>query len=365
MTVKGNGNSGAPRWRMPAEWERHAATWIAWPRVAANRPAGPATVPHVYAQMVHKIAGCPGTGQGEAVHVMANDARHEDRAWMLLLKYGVEERRVRFFRWPTDRGWTRDIGPIWVKGIDAPHGARPSILQFRFNGRAKYRSHLLDGAIAERAARELGVESIDAQSAGRPVVLEGGAFDVNGAGSLLATEQCLLDEKVQVRNPGFTRRDYETVFSEYLGATRTIWLGRGLAGDDAHGHVDDLARFVNEKTIVLAEERDAGDPNQAILEENRERLEGARLADGSRPAVVRLPMPSPLVYDGQRLPASYANFYVANAAVLVPTFNDPNDRLALGILSELFSDRPVVGIHALDLVWGRGTLHCLTQQQPA
>jgi agmatine deiminase len=168
-----------------------------------------------------------------------------------------------------------------------------------------------------------------------------------------------------VRNPGFSREDYQQVFAEMLGARNTIWLGRGIAGDDTHGHVDDLARFVDARTILLCREEDPRDPNHALLEENRERLEGARLEDGTRPQVAYLPMPSPVVFDGQRLPASYANFYVCNAAVLVPTFNDPKDRLALGIIAEHVRDRPVIGIHALDLVWGLGTLHCLSQQEPS
>jgi agmatine deiminase len=197
------------------------------------------------------------------------------------------------------------------------------------------------------------------------VVLEGGSIDVNGRGTLLTTEECLLDPAVQVRNPGLSRRDMEGVFREALGVTRVLWLGKGIAGDDTHGHVDDLCRFVSPRTLVLVREKDPRDANYRPLEENRERLQGLRLAGGGRPEIVSLPMPAPLFQRGQRLPASYANFYIANAAVLVPTFNDPADRLALGILSELFPDRPVVGIHAVDLVWGLGTLHCLTQQQPA
>jgi agmatine deiminase len=206
---------------------------------------------------------------------------------------------------------------------------------------------------------------VAATHAGRQVVLEGGAIEVNGRGTLITTEECLLDPGVQVRNPGFSRRDYEEVFRRWLGATNVIWLGRGIAGDDTHGHVDDLCRFVGPRTVVVCEEADGADANHAALAENRERLARARLEDGSRLEVVGLPMPRPLVFDGQRLPASYANFYVANAAVLVPTFNDPMDRVALGILAGLFRDRQVVGIHAVDLVWGFGTIHCLTQQVPA
>jgi agmatine deiminase len=205
---------------------------------------------------------------------------------------------------------------------------------------------------------------VEVRAKGRPVVLEGGSIDVNGRGSLLTTEECLLDPAVQVRNPGLGRADMEAVFREYLGAPNVLWLGRGIAGDDTHGHVDDLCRFVGPRTVVLCRERDPRDPNYGPLEENRERLQGMRLEDGSRPEVVDLPMPAPLFFDGRRLPASYANFYIANAAVLVPTFNDPADRVALGVLAELLRDRPVVGIHAVELVWGLGTLHCLTQQQP-
>jgi agmatine deiminase len=265
-------------------------------------------------------------------------------------------------RWPTDRGWTRDFGPVFVRReTEKPEVA---IARFRFNGWAKYPDHRKDDQVPERAARALGIKLRPAVHRGRPVVLEGGAIDVNGRGTVLTTEECLLDPFVQVRNPGFKRADYEAVFADELGASSTIWLGKGIAGDDTHGHVDDLCRFVNPKTIVLCVEPRGDDANHRALAENRERLQGARLADGSRPQIVELPMPAPLVFEGRRLPASYANFYVANAAMLVPTFNDPADRVALGRLGELVTDRPVVGIHAVELVWGLGTLHCLTQQQP-
>jgi agmatine deiminase len=200
---------------------------------------------------------------------------------------------------------------------------------------------------------------------GREFVLEGGCIDVNGRGTLIATEECLLDQENQARNPGFTRQEIEATLRDYLGVSNLLWLGRGIAGDDTHGHIDDICRFVGPRTVVLCQEDDPDDPNYQPLQENRERLEGMRLEDGSRVEVVPVPMPTPLYLDGQRLPASYANFYIANAAVLVPTFNDPKDHVALGTLAELFRDRPVVGIHAVDLVWGLGTLHCLTQQQPA
>jgi agmatine deiminase len=342
---------------MPAEWARHDATWLAWPHNVRDWPGRFAPIPWVYAEIVRQVA------RGELVRLSVLDAAHEQRVRALLGRAGVPLDSVELRRFPTDRIWCRDHGPIWVvRGGD--HAAK-AIARFKFNAWAKYPDWKKDVKIPERAARALRVPLLPALHAGREVVLEGGAIDVNGRGSLLTTEECLLDPTVQVRNPGFGRDDYQQVFAGMLGARNTIWLGKGIAGDDTHGHVDDLARFVDARTIVLCREEDPRDPNHAILEENRERLEGARLEDGSRPEVAYLPMPAPVVFDGQRLPASYANFYVCNAAVLVPTFNDPRDRVALGLLAELFRDRPVVGIHALDLVWGLGTLHCLSQQEPA
>jgi agmatine deiminase len=238
------------------------------------------------------------------------------------------------------------------------------IVRYRFNAWAKYPNWKKDTLMPGRASKKLRKDLIEPKHGGRHVVLEGGSIDVNGSGSLITTEECLLDPETQVRNPGFQKNDYEEVFRRYMGVTNVLWLNKGIAGDDTHGHVDDICRFVNRNTVVLASEGNSMDANYAHLKENRERLEGMRLEDGSKVQVVELPLPGPLFYDGLRLPASYANFYIANAAVIVPTFNDPNDRVALGILSELITDRPVVGIHAVDLVLGFGTLHCLTQQQP-
>jgi agmatine deiminase len=342
--------------RMPAEWEPHEATWLAWPHNATDWPGRFAPIPWVYGEIVRRLA------EGEVVRVIVASRAREARARKILERVGAATRRVEFFRWPTDRGWTRDFGPIAVRR-ERPK-PRVAIARFRFRGWAKYPDFRRDDRIPDRVAKALGLPLRPALLEGRPVVLEGGAIDVDGRGTILTTEECLLDPLVQVRNPGLGRADYEEVFRKHLGASRTVWLGRGIAGDDTHGHVDDVARFAGPRTIVLCRESDPSDPNYRALEENRERLREARLADGSRPDVVDLPMPDPLVFDGRRLPASYANFYVANAAVLVPTFNDPNDRRALGVLAELFADRPVVGIHAVELVWGLGTLHCLTQQQP-
>ncbi len=341
--------------RIPAEWEPHDATWIGWPHNASDWPGKLGAIQWVYAEIVRTLA------PGEVVRILVNSGAHEARARRVLDRTGIDPARTEFFRFPTNRGWTRDFGPCFVRR------ERPStlaVVRFRFNGWAKYPDWAKDDRIAERVARRLKLRLFQARVGPRPLVLEGGSIDVNGGGALLATEECLLDPTVQVRNPGLDRPALEEALRTFLGASQVLWLGKGIAGDDTHGHVDDVCRFVGPRTVVLCRERNARDANYRVLEENRERLEGMRLADGSKIEVVPLPMPAPVVFDGRRLPASYANFYVANAGVLVPTFNDPSDRVALGVLGELFRDRPVVGIHAVDLVWGLGTIHCLTQQQP-
>jgi len=342
---------------MPAEWEPHEATWLGWPRNPSDWPGKFPVIPWVYGEIVRKIAA------GEAVRILVDSAAREARARGLLSRVGADMSRVEFFRFPTDRGWTRDYGPVFVRR-DAPV-PEIAVVGFRFNAWARYSDWRKDARVPARAAKALGVRLFPAGPDGKGAVLEGGAIDVNGRGTLIATEECLLDPKTQVRNPGMSRKEMDSIFRDFLGAGNVVWLGRGIAGDDTHGHVDDLCRFAGARTVVLCREKDPKDENYRSLEENRERLEGARLEDGSRFEVVPLPLPAPLRFAGVRLPASYANFYVCNAAVLVPTFNDPNDRDALGILSELFRDRPVTGIHAVDLVWGLGTLHCLTQQQPS
>jgi agmatine deiminase len=281
----------------------------------------------------------------------------------VLKRIGVDLRIVEFFNYPTNRGWTRDFGPIFVKKSDPK--SEVAIVRFRFNAWARYPDWKKDDAVPPKAAKKLGVNLLPARIGAKDFILEGGSIDVNGKGTVLTTEECLLDTKVQVRNPGFEKAEVEQALKNHLGVTNVLWLGHGVVGDDTHGHIDDIGRFVKRDTVVLIQESDPNDINYKPLHENRERLEGMKLEDGSKIQVVPLPMPSPLYIDGIRLPASYANFYISNAAVIVPTFNDANDRKALCILSELIVDRPVVGIHAVDLVYGFGTLHCLTQQQPA
>lgn len=341
---------------MPAEWEPHEATWIGWPHNRTDWPGKFAAIPWVYVEIVRHLV------RGERVRILVNDRAHEAAARSALSESRVDLAQVEFFRFPTNRGWTRDFGPIFVRR------ARPrevAIARFRFNGWAKYPDWRKDNRVPELVARRLGCRIFPIRASGRDFVLEGGSLDVNGRGTLLTTEECLLDPRVQPRNPGLGRKDVEAVLREALGVSNILWLGRGIAGDDTHGHVDDFCRFVGPRAVVLCEERDRRSDNYRALEENCGRLRGMRLEDGSRLEVVRLPMPAPRWFGRDRLPASYANFYIANAAVLVPTFNDPNDRVALGILAELFPDCAVVGIHAVDLVLGLGTLHCLTQQQPA
>ena len=343
---------------MPAEWEKHEATWLGWPHNRSDWPGKIVPIHWVYGEIVRKI--CP----GEIVRIIVQSAEHEALARRVLERARADLRQVEFYRWPTNRGWLRDFGPICVRR----GGSRPevAIAKFKFTAWGyKYSNWRLDNQIPLRAAKALGMQVFPALRDGQEFALEGGGIDVNGRGTLMTTEECFLDPVTQVRNPGATRADYEAIFRDYLGATNVLWLGHGIVGDDTHGHVDDLCRFVNPNTVIMIQEKNESDVNYRPLRDNRERLKGMRLEDGSKIQVVELPCPAPLYYDDMRLPASYANFYISNAAVIAPTFNDPNDRIALGTLSDLFQDRPVVGIHAVDLVLGFGTLHCLTQQHPA
>jgi agmatine deiminase len=320
---------------MPAEWEPHEATWLAWPHNKSDWPGRFAPVPWVYGEIVRKLAAV------ERVRILVNDAALEKQARVILRKVGAKLDAVDFYHCPTNRVWARDFGPIFVRN----RKGEVSITHWRFNAWAKYDDWQRDARVPAFISKRL---KIPAAAPG--YVLEGGSIDVNGQGLLLTTEECLLSD-VQARNPGVGRRELERVFRQYLGVNRTIWLRNGIAGDDTHGHVDDIARFVDPETVVAVWER-----GQA---ENHRILKAAGLK------VVRLPMPTPLYFDGQLLPASYANFYIANGLVLVPTFNDPNDRTALNTLARVFPDREVAGINCTELILGLGALHCMTQQQPS
>ena len=320
---------------MPAEWEAHEATWLAWPHERTDWPGKFAPILWVYGDFVKQVS------QVERVRVLVQSGAAERQARSILRKSGANLDAVEFFQQPTDRSWCRDFCPIFVKDARG----ETVVANWLFNGWAKYDNWQEDNAVSASLAKRLGLRQIEPG-----IVLEGGSIDVNGSGKMLTTEECLLSQDVQVRNPGLGKSEWEEYFAKYLGISETIWLNKGIEGDDTHGHVDDLARFVSVDTVVLVEQEDR---------ENLDRLQRSGLR------VVMLPMPQPIYFDGQRLPASYANFYIANQLVLAPTFNDANDRKALATLAELFPERQVVGIHCLDLVLGLGTLHCMTMQQAA
>jgi len=340
--------------RMPAEWEPHEATWIAWPHEKTDWPGKFAPIQWIYGEIVRHLS------RVEKVHILIEDAEAGQRIERILKRCGVGLDAVRFFPIPTDRSWTRDFCPIFIRNNSGKRG----LLNWSFNGWAKYANSQRDNAVTETVAPQLGLPLWTPAWKGVRVVLEGGSIDVNGAGTILTTEECLLSD-VQARNRSLNRQDLEQIFADYLGARHTLWLRNGIAGDDTHGHVDDLARFTDVQTVVVASEEDPSDVNYGPLQENLALLREMKDQDGNTLRVETLPMPDPVFFDGQRLPASYANFYIANQLVLVPTFNDANDRVALNKLAELFPDRKVVGIACTDLVLGLGALHCMTQQQPA
>jgi agmatine deiminase len=355
---------------MPAEWESHAATWLAWPHYHGDWPGKFEPIPWVYTEIIRNLA------RHERIELIVNDAATERRVRKLLDKADALSKNIRFHCWATNRVWLRDSGCIFLTAAKFPTlaaknaarmGHPPNSLlatKFRFNAWAKYSNWRHDEKIGALMAETVGAEEIRPLSHDTRVVLEGGSIDVNGRGTILTTEECLLS-KVQQRNPGMSRKDYEKVFAGYLGAPHTIWLGCGIFGDDTHGHVDDLTRFVAPDTVVTMVENNLKDVNHKPLRENLRRLRSARDQDGKPLNIVELPMPGPVVFEQRRLPASYANFYIANDIVLVPVFNDANDRVALNTLATLFPTREIVPIYSGDLVWGLGTMHCMTQQQPS
>jgi agmatine deiminase len=366
-------------YRMPAEWEPHAATWLAWPHYQGDWPGKFEPIPWVYAEIIRNLA------KHERVELIVNNAAAARQGRRVLERADALSDNIRFHRWPTNRIWLRDSGCVFLKcGAGAlarekpapSHSLSPIALKFRFNAWAKYSNwrhdekigslmaHVKGPTLAGKRAAKMGhPREVHPVSNGKRIVLEGGSIDVNGAGTVLTTEECLLS-KVQERNPHMARVHYEKAFADYLGAPHTIWLGRGIFGDDTHGHVDDLTRFVSRDTVVTMVEPDSRDVNHAPLRANLRRLQAARDQSGKQLTVVELPMPQPVVFEGRRLPASYANFYIANGVVLAPVFNRPNDRIALNTLAELFPTREIVPIYSGDFIWGLGAMHCMTQQQP-
>jgi agmatine deiminase len=344
-------------YRMPAEWEPHASTWLAWPHFRDDWPGKFEPIPWVYAEIIRNLA------RHERVDLIVTSERLEKQARTVLERADALSDNVCFHRWRTDRVWMRDSGCIFL--TPSSEGGKSGLLalHFQFNAWAKYDNYKLDAKVGARMAKAAGVRVVHPMLNEERVVLEGGSIDVNGRGTLLTTEECLLST-TQQRNPHMDRGAYEQMFDDYFGVQSVIWLGEGIEGDDTHGHVDDLTRFVAPDTVVTMVEPNERDENYSALHHNLGRLRAARDQSGQRLNVVEIPMPRPVFFEGRRLPASYANFYIANGAVLVPVFNDPNDRVALNTLAELFPGREIVPIYSGDLIWGFGAMHCMTQQQP-
>jgi agmatine deiminase len=340
--------------RFPAEWEKQQGIVLCFPHNGNDWPGKYEAVQWAFVEFIKKVATF------ETVFLVVADEKLKEKVAGMLESARVNLVNISYIIHKTNRSWMRDSGPIVVK-----NGSKREALNFNFNGWAKYKNYQLDKFVPSKIADFIEVPLTQVMYKGKPVIVEGGAIDVNGKGTLLTSEECLMHPSIQVRNKNFTKEDYEAVFKEYLGVTNVIWLGDGIEGDDTHGHIDDLCRFVNEDTIVTIVETDKNDSNYKPLQDNLKRLQNAKLEDGKSPTIVALPMPKRVDFEDLRLPASYANFLILNNCVLVPTFNDSNDRVALNILSECFPDREVIGISCIDFIWGFGTLHCLSQQIPA
>jgi agmatine deiminase len=340
--------------RFPAEWEKQQGILLCFPHNGNDWPGKYEAIQWAFVEFIKKVATY------ETVFLIVADEKLKAKVIEMLERANVNSSNVSFIIQKTNRSWMRDSGPIIVK-----NGVNNEALNFNFNGWAKYKNYQLDKHVPATVANILDLPLTQVMYKGKAVIVEGGAIESNGRGTLLTSEECLMHPSIQVRNPNFTKQDYEAVFKEYLGITNVIWLGDGIAGDDTHGHIDDLCRFVNEDTIVTIIETDKTDANYEPLQDNLKRLQNAKLENGKNPVVVALPMPKQIYFEDLRLPASYANFLILNKCVLVPTFNDVNDRVALNILAQCFPDREVIGINAIDLIWGFGTLHCLSQQIPS
>jgi agmatine deiminase len=339
--------------RFPAEWEKQEGILLCFPHNGKDWPGKYEAIQWAFVEFIKKVTTF------EQVFLVVADEKLKTKVSEMLETATVQMSNVSFIIHKTNRSWMRDSGPIIVK-----NGTKREPLNFNFNGWAKYKNINLDKHVPTKVGDFLNLPVTQVLYKGKPVIVEGGAIDSNGKGTLLTSEECLMHPDIQVRNPGFTKADYEAVFKEYLGITNVIWLGDGIEGDDTHGHIDDLCRFVNEDTIITIVEKNPKDNNYKPLQDNLKRLQNAKLENGKSPKIVKLPMPKRIDFDGLRLPASYANFLILNQCVLVPTFNDANDRIALNIIADCFPHREIIGINAIDLIWGFGTLHCLSQQIP-
>jgi agmatine deiminase len=338
-------------YRMPAEWEPHRGTWLSWPHKEASWPDKFEPVPSVFSSMVRHLA------DHEEVHINVAGPAMEQDVRRLLADGGADSGNVYFHYILTNDAWCRDHGPIFIHRQDDGRDSQ-AIVDWNFNAwGGKYPPYDLDDVVPSRVADELGVPAFHPG-----IVMEGGAIDVNGRGTLLTTESCLLNPN---RNPQLERPEIEQYLRSYLGVSHILWLGDGIAGDDTDGHVDDLTRFVDPATVVTVIEDDPADENYEPLQANLERLRGMTDQDGRPLRIVALPMPRPLWHGGQRLPASYANLYIANGVVLLPTYDPGPDEQAQAVLQSLFPDREVIGIDCTDLVWGLGAFHCVTQQWPS
>lgn len=340
--------------RLPAEWEQQQGILLCFPHNGKDWPGKYEAVQWAFVEFIKKVTAF------EQVFLVVADENQKVKVSKMLEMAHVKLANISFIIHKTNRSWMRDSGPIIVK-----KGTQREALNFNFNGWAKYKNIQLDQFVPAKVGGFLNIPVTQVVYKGKPVIVEGGAIDTNGKGTLLTSEECLMHPDIQVRNPNFTKADYEAVFKEYLGITNVIWLGDGIEGDDTHGHIDDLCRFVNEDTIVTIVESDVNDNNYKPLQDNLKRLQNAKLENGKSPKIVTLPMPKRIDFEGLRLPASYANFLILNNCVLVPTFNDSNDRIALNLIADCFPDREIIGISAIDFIWGFGTLHCLSQQIPA
>ena len=336
--------------RMPAEWEEQKSTWIAWPHNKKDWPNKFDFIPEIFAEIISHIS------KGQKVNILIENNVLKKRAILILKNFKVNFSNIRFSLCKTDRAWLRDSFPIFVKNKN-----KKILLNWKFNSWAKYKNFKKDNSIINKVKKVLKLQSISPVFNRRKVVLEGGAIDVNGKGALITTEECLLS-KIQQRNSGFKKHDYEKIFFNYFGIRKIIWLKRGIVGDDTHGHIDDLARFVSENTIFLAYERNKKDVNYKILRNNFRILK--KLDDFKKLKIIKIPMPKAKYIEGTRVPASYLNFYIANKVILVPTFNDKKDKLVLKMFRKYFKNRKVVPIDCSILIWGFGAIHCMTQQEP-